>query len=112
MGKRVNHTSLKKLASKTLGFGWQGENLHTKVIIDCSDLLQDYPDAEVEIRAIMPGSQEIYKPEITVSDGRVTWEFTQAELARNGFGQMQLTFTNGEEVIKSDVGSFTINESL
>ena len=112
MGKRVNHTSLKKLGSKTLSFGWQGENVHTKVIIDCSDLLQDYPDAEVEIRAIMPGNPEIYKPEITVDDGFVTWEFTREELIRPGFGQMQLTFTDGEEVIKSDVGSFTINESL
>ena len=112
MGKRVHRIGLKQMAKRTLNIGYRGENIHTKVVIDCSDLLQDYPDAEIEMRAIMPGSADIHKPAITVSDGCVTWEFTQEELTHNGAGRMQLTFTDDGEVIKSDVGNFFVQASL
>lgn len=112
MGKRIQRIGLKGLENKTISFGYQGENIHTQVIIDCSDILQDYPNATILLRATMPGSTEIYEPTITTSDNCIVWQLTAEELTRYGSGRMQLTFTDDEEVIKSPIGRFTINESL
>lgn len=112
MGKRIQQATLQNLESRVLRFGFVGENIHTEAVIDCAEVLQDYPDADVVLRAIMPGENEIYEPEISVSGTDVIWVLTQAELDREGSGTMQLTFTDGTEVIKSGVGKFTVSRSL
>ena len=110
MGKRIIKLSLKEIPNRTLNLGFTGENVHSVVAIDCTEIFSDYPDAEVVLKA-KPGSGEIYEPEIDVAGGVIIWSVLTTDLAK-GSGQYQLTFTNGTEVIKSEVGSYVNNASL
>ena len=112
MGKRIQQVSMRNLDGRVIQLGYVGENIHTEVDIDCAEVLNDYPDADVILRAIMPGESGIYEPEISKDGNIIIWELTQQELDQSGNGRMQLTFTDGTEIIKSPIGQFSINASL
>lgn len=111
MAKRIHRIVLKDLGSKTLHIGYVGENEHTQIIIDCSDLFDDYPNADVVLKARPPGGQ-IYEPTVTVTERNVIWSPVISELGTSGDGEYQLTFTSGTEIIKSAVGAYSIKSSL
>lgn len=112
MGKNTERVSLRNMANKTLNLGYVGENLHTRVYINCTEILRENPDAEVTLKAILPDSPEILEQDVTVDGDIVKWVLTQEQLAAHGSGQMQLTFAMGDMVIRSPIGRFTINASL
>lgn len=112
MAKNDNRVTLQTLMKKVVNLGYVGENLHSRLIIDCSTLLYDYPQAEVLLKVRYPGDETISEPEIVLSGDNVIWTLTSQELTRQGDGQYQLTFTSGNEVIRSGIGFFHINASL
>lgn len=110
MAQRRQRLAMTDIPNRTLQLGYVGEHIHTIVTIDCSYILFDQPDAEVILK-VLPTNGEIYEPEITQDGTMITWTLTKPELAYRS-GTYQLTFVDGEEIIKSDIGSFTVNESL
>lgn len=108
MAKRVLRLGVNEIANRPLNIGFTGENDHTLVMINCTDVLSENPDAEIVLRA-RPTEGEIYEPEIEVEDGVVTWTILEPDIST---GNYQLTFIDGTEVFKSAVGSYTNNSSL
>lgn len=111
MGKRIHRIGLKQIGSRAINLGYVGENLHTRIVIDCTELFDEYPDAVASLK-VRPPRGELYQPVITETDGVITWELLDSELQTDGSGQYQLTFTSGTEIIKSAVGGYIIHNSL
>lgn len=103
--------NLSDLESRTLNIGRVGENLYTEVRINAITVFSAYPDA-VATMVVQPPAGDKY-PAIIERDGIVLiWDVTASDLLYQGGGRIQLTFTNGEEVVKTAIGTFNIDESL
>lgn len=104
-------TSLTGIESARLQLGFEGEQNHTRVVIYCTQLFGEYPDA-VATMVIKPPVGDIY-PKALVRDGmKVIWDASAADCATPGNGQYQLTFTVGDEIIKTYIGEYTVLPSL
>jgi len=111
MNKREITIPMRSLAGKTLNLGYVGENLHTRIIIDCTEELCDYPNATINM-AIRSPHGDIY-PVLPEKDGwRAIWDVTGSDLVYAGSGQIQVTLMDGQEIIKSAIGNFTTSASL
>jgi hypothetical protein len=103
--------SLTGIESERLQLGFEGEQNHTRVVIYCSLIFGKYPDA-VATMAIKPPTGEIY-PKTLIRDGmKVIWDASASDCAIPGNGQYQLTFTDGDEIIKTYIGEYTVLPSL
>ncbi len=101
---------LADLERSTIPIGFQGENLHTQVRIDCKMIFKDYPAAVVSL-AVTPPQGDPY-PVMVIRDGDiVAWNVTASDTAYHGDGRVQFTFVDGEEVIKTVRGKTNIEES-
>lgn len=108
---RTKTVFLSSLDTGSILIGYQGENEHTKIIINCAPIFTEYPSA-VATLMVKPPVGDLYDKEITQTGMNVEWIITAEDTADPGDGKMQLTFTAGTEVIKSAIGSTTINPSL
>jgi len=99
------------LQKAVIPIGFSGENMHTKVQIDCKRVFDDYPDAIVYM-AVKPPQGDTY-PAIVTRDGDiVTWEVTNSDLLYPGSGEFQLEFTVDDVIVKSFVGKLRIEKSI
>lgn len=99
------------IATTTLQIGFEGENVHTQVVIYWTTLYSKYPDA-VASMVIRPASGNPYPKAITQEDNKVIWDVSASDTVYPGNGEYQLTFTNGEEIIKTYIGRFSIQSSI
>ena len=91
--------------------GRMGENEYTQVVVDCSVVFSEFPSA-IPAVTIRPPSGDAY-PAIATRDGdNVVWVVNDSDLAQQGFGEMQLTFTSDNVVVKSCIWRTTISKSL
>jgi len=112
MGKRIQNLTLKDLAKKTLYLGYVGENIHTQIIIDCSEVFWDYPDAVPRLN-VTPPRGDRYPASQLVKDGdNLIWTITNSDIIYSGSGRIQLRFVDGNEVIKTAVGTTKIDGSI
>ena len=85
--------------------------MHTQVVIDCREVLWDYPEATVSM-IVRPPSGSPYTVTPTVSEMDVVWDINSDDVSVAGTGQVQLIFTSGTEIIRSAIGSVRIADSL
>lgn len=111
MGKRIVRVTLNNLSTKLLDIGYVGENVHTQVIIDCREVLWDYPEATVSM-IVRPPSGSPYTVAPTVSEMDVVWDIGSDDVSVAGTSLIQLIFTSGTEIIRSAIGSVRIADSL
>ena len=91
--------------------GFAGENQHTQVRIDCKKAYEEYPTAVVSLTVKNPHGDAY--PAVTIRENDiVAWNVTNADLAYDGTGEIQLTFTVGEVVKKSYIGKIRIEKSI
>lgn len=102
---------LSNLGGRVVPIGYEGENLYTRIRINCIEVFADYPDATVSMVVNSPVGQ-MYPAVIEKSGVMVIWDITDAVLSSNGSGECQLTFTDGDVVRKSVVFGISINRSL
>ena len=108
---RIETVSLEKITEKSLYFGYTGEKDHTMIVIRCASLFKDYPDAVAAI-SVRPPVGDTYPVSPTKSGTDLIWEISQGDIAYAGAGTFQLTFTDDGEIIKSEFGKYTVNQSL
>ena len=108
--KTIN-VMLGDLSGRVINLGYEGENLYTKVKINCIEVFADYPDATVSM-VVKPPVGDMYPATITKTGVAVIWNITSSVLSTSGAGSAQITFNNGEEIIKTAIFNFTINNSL
>lgn len=111
MGKRINRATLANLANRTLNLGYVGENEHTQIVIDCTDVFWDYPDALYSM-VVEPPTGDMYPVTLTKENHTLVWLITASDVANAGGGRFQLTFTDDGEIIRSAIGSISVAGSL
>lgn len=111
MGKRIQQVPLKSLGTEILYLGYVGENIHTQIVINCSEVFVDYPDAEASM-VVKPPVGDLYHSLIERDGRKIVWEITNSDVAYSGSGQIQLTFTYQGEVIRSIIGRTSIDPSI
>lgn len=99
------------ITAQRIFLGWTGENKHVQFSYDFSGVFAEYPDAAVGL-TIQPPTGECYPHTITRDGDAVAWEVLASDCAIAGDGVYQFTFTQGEHVVKSFKGFFTVRESL
>ena len=102
---------LDDLKKTVIKIGYVGENRHTQVRIDCKDLFKEYPDAAVSAAIVSPAGQS-YPKAVTVDGSTVVWDVADSDLAAEGDGEIQLTFTEGGVVAKTAVARFNVYRSI
>lgn len=96
---------------KTIKIGYVGENNHMHVRIDCEEVFKEYPNAAVTM-AITPPEGEDY-PKVVTRDGNVVeWTVANSDVAAEGYGEFQMTFTEGEVIRKTVTASFEVIRSI
>lgn len=105
------YISLRDIPTTRLQLGFEGENDHTQVIFDGTLLYARYPSAVASMTVKSP-SGGLYPKTLVQSGNKLLWNITASDCAKFGSGQYQLTFTSGTEVIKTYIGSFSVNASL
>lgn len=102
---------LADLQRAVIPIGYCGENEHTRVIFDCKRVFDEYPSA-VSALTVQPPAGEAY-PAVIVRDGdSVYWDVFDSDLAEEGRGEAQLTFSQGEVVVKSIIFRTFIDRSI
>ena len=102
---------LDDLKKARLSIGYEGENEHTQVRIDCADVFAEYPNA-VATMTIQPPTGTAYPKTVETDGETVVWNVTASDLAANGYGEIQLTFTENNVIVKSVVSSFNVTRSI
>ena len=102
---------LSNLGGRVVPIGYEGENLYTRIRINCIEVFSEYPDATVTM-VVSPPDGEMYPAVVEKSGVMVIWDITDSVLSSNGSGECQLTFTEGDVVRKSVVFGISINRSL
>lgn len=107
----VIQIGINSISSTILQIGFEGENEHTSVVFYWTPIYLNYPDAVATMKIKSPAGV-IYPKTITQSGNKITWDVTASDCAAFGNGQYQLTFTDGEEVIKTYIGNFNVMASI
>ena len=102
---------LASLDTGNLLFGYVGENNHIQYDIRCDSVFDAYPDAEVTLNIKAPDGT-VYPKDVTKDSPSVLLTIANTDTAINGNGQLQLTFTNAGEVIKTVIAGTVILPSL
>ena len=108
--KRIQ-LSIEEISTTILGIGFEGEQNHTRVVIYCTTLINNYPNA-VATMTIKAPTGDIYPGVISQEGNVVTWDVSASNCAIPGEGQYQLTFTDGDEIIKTYIGQYRVLTSL
>lgn len=112
---KIIRENLNNIGSVNFDIGFVGEKNHTQVIINCASIFHSYPNA-VATMVAKPPVGDLY-PVILTRDGKnIIWDVSESDIAREGSGEYQLTFTDGSgdtaEIIKTVIGSYSIKESM
>ena len=92
--------------------GRQGENDTQTVVIDCSAWLTQLPGCQLMIAATRPGEREIYLPEVSVSNGVVTWPILEQDTACAGTSRAEVRAMKNDKVKKSALFRTRIEPAL
>ena len=99
---------LKKIV---IPIGFEGENDHTRVIIDAGEVFAQYPSAAASLR-VKPPQGSIYPVVVNRDGDKVIWNVKDTDCASDGNGEAQFTFTENHVIVKSVVTKIKINRSL
>ena len=108
---RIIEINLEDLSKKVLNIGREGEDNHVEVRINCAFFFNEYPDA-VATMAVVPPVGDAYPVVVTKTGKKLIWDVKAADVANNGTGIFQLTFTDDEEIIKTEIGRFNVDISI
>lgn len=86
---------------KPIMLGFQGENDALSVRFDVSGWADTYGSGTFSLMNLRPTETVGYPCEVTVEDNIATWAVHTADVALEGYGRCQLSYTVDETVAKS-----------
>ena len=89
---------------KTVKLGRCGENLTQQVVIDCTAWLgtgSALAGCELMVACARPGENQVYLPEVTAADGVITWDVTDVDTGKAGWGRGEVRAIKDGMVKKS-----------
>ena len=93
---RPVYTSLEEMKTEPIVLGYVGENEHTSVFFDCTEIFAQYPDATPRLMVEPPKGDDY--PSITYrQDNFVVWPVTDSDLIYDGEGRCQIEFVEARE---------------
>lgn len=95
--------------------GREGENLGAKLIIDCFDILAEYPGATFSLLFQRPGDGVPYPAILSAtadSNSNIEYLVTRRETYKRGTVRSIARAMDGETLLKSAIYSLTVMESL
>ena len=99
------------LRKAVLEIGYVAENEHTRVKIDAGEVYAEYPHASVALTGQPPKGTPY--PAVVTRDGDIViWDIKDSDLVNRGAGEIQLTFSAGDVVVKSCISRININRSI
>lgn len=102
---------LDDLKRAVIHIGRVAENEYTRVQIDAGDIYAEYPHASAAL-TVQPPVGEAYPAVVTRDGNLVIWDVKDSDLAYEGDGEIQLTFSSGETVAKSVIGQIHVCRSI
>ena len=102
---------LSSLDTGSLLLGYMGENNHIRYNIRCDSIFDDYPNCEVTMLVKAPDGT-VYPKIVDVDAPSVYWVIDASDTAKDGNGQIQLTFTDNGEVVKTVIAATNVLPSL
>ena len=99
------------LNKAVIHIGRVAENDYTRVQIDAGEIYADYPNASVSL-TVQPPAGEAYPAVVTRDGNMVVWDVPDSALTAEGSGEIQLTFTADEVVVKSAIGRISVCRSI
>ena len=99
---------LKKIV---LPIGYEGENEHTRVQVDASEVFKEYPEAVPTLKVHGP-TGAIYPAEVTRDGKNVIWDIKASDCAADGSGEAQFTFTLNNVIVKSCIAKIKVYRSI
>ena len=109
---REVETTIEEFGRSIIDIGRVGENGVTKLSIDVSSILSEYPDATASLVVRQPNRKD-YPASSTLNGMILEWVIADDEIgARAGSGSIQITVSDGEKVLKSAIAQTSIKPSL
>ena len=99
------------LNKAVIHIGKVAENEHTRVQIDAGEIFAEYPNAAASL-AVQPPEGQAYPVNVTRDGDLVLWDVKDSDLAAEGHGEIQLTFTEGSVVVKSTICRISVCRSI
>lgn len=102
---------LNDMALANIQLGFVGESSHTKIIFDCKTIFDVHPNATWILTVNPPEGEQYNVPTMRIGN-TVTWTVDSTDVAVEGDGTIQMTFSENDEVIKTYVANTTVEESI
>lgn len=102
---------LADLQRASISIGFVGENEYTRVQFDALKVFDEYPSAIPSLSVVNPAGTA-YPAVVTYDGDYVIWDVQDSDLAVQGRGEAQLTFTSDGVVVKSYVFRTVIDRSV
>ena len=108
---RLIEIPLSEIERQSFCIGFEGEQNHTGIVFHCSEVLSDHPAASVTLAVRSPRG-DLYPVSLAREGDDLVWIISASDCVSSGLGQYQLTFVEGQEIIKSFIGSFIVMASI
>lgn len=109
---REIETTIDKIEGSIINIGRVYENKVTKLLVDLSSILVEYPNATASLVVRQPNWQS-YPATVTLNGMTLEWLITDAEIGlQSGTGEIQITVADGEQIYKSAIAQTVILPSI
>ena len=109
---REIETTIEEFGRSIIDIGRVGEKGVTKLSVDVSSVLSEYPDATASLVVRQPNRKD-YPASSTLNGMILEWVIADDEIgAHAGSGSIQITVSDGEKVLKSAIAQTSIKPSL
>lgn len=98
--------------TRPISIGHQGENLAREIQFDVTAWAETYGEGTVALLLKRPGDVIPYPAIVTREGNVVTWEPTETDTKKDGYGEIELQYFVNEKLVKSDVFPITIPKSI
>lgn len=106
-------TTFEKFGKSVLHLGFERENLATKVIVDCSKQIEEVEESYIVLKVRPPGEKNGYPAVTTIENGILTWIVSDADTAKDGYGEAQICLIGADgKQIKSAISILNIKRSI
>lgn len=104
---------IKATSGKRIHLGYAGEHKGRRVYFDVSSWVNAFPDEPTTwIVVHAPADAEPYSTTISCEDGYAVWSLGRDDLANVGSGHCQLMAIMADRILKSEVYTTVVDESL
>ena len=79
--------------------GYAGENISRTVVFDISHWVEQYGEGSVLLLAKRPGDDGPYPAVTYREENQILWPVREEDLYSGGYGEAQLSYTVGGEVV-------------